>query len=95
MLRQRDFLSTVVNTAKSIFCVVTPGGAIVRFNSFCEQLTGIPDDELARGRPFWELFAAPEHAAAVREAFEADVPGSSTRTGGSRRAASAGSCRGR
>jgi len=75
VLRQRDFLSTVVNTAKSIFCVVTPGGAIVRFNSFCEQLTGIPDDDLARGKSFWELFAAPEDAAAVREAFEADVPG--------------------
>ena len=75
VLRQRDFLSTVVNTAKSIFCVVTPAGETVRFNSFCEQLTGIPDDELARGRPFWELFAAPEDAAAVREAFEADVPG--------------------
>jgi PAS domain S-box-containing protein len=75
VLRQRDFLSTVVNTAKSIFCVVTPGGAIVRFNAFCEQLTGIRDDENARGRPFWELFAAPEDVVTVREAFEADVIG--------------------
>ena len=75
VLRQRDFLGTVVNTAKSIFCVVTPAGAIVRFNTFCEQLTGIPDDERSRDRLFWELFAAPEDAAAICEAFEADVPG--------------------
>jgi PAS domain S-box-containing protein len=75
VLRQRDFLSTVVNTARSIFCVVTTEGAIVRFNTFCEQLTGLPDDERARGRPFWELFAAPEDTAAVCDAFEADVPG--------------------
>ena len=75
VLRQRDFLSTVVNTAKSIFCVVTPGGAIIRFNAFCEQLTGVPDDEGARGRPFWELFAAPEDAVTVRDAFEAGVTG--------------------
>jgi PAS domain S-box-containing protein len=75
VLRQRDFLSTVVNTAKSIFCVVTPGGAIVRFNAFCEQLTGLRDDDDARGRAFWELFAAPEDVVTVREAFEADVTG--------------------
>ena len=75
VLRQRDFLSTVVNTAQSIFCVVTADGEIVRFNAFCEQLTGLADDERTRGRLFWELFAAPEDVAAVRAAFEADVPG--------------------
>ena len=75
VLRQRDFLGTVVNTAKSIFCVVTPAGAIVRFNTFCEQLTGIPDDERSRDRLFWELFAAPEDAGAICQALEADVPG--------------------
>src|SRR4029077_3077905 len=75
VLRQRDFLSTVVNTATSIFCVVTPEGAIVRFNAFCERLTGLTDDESTRGRLFWELFAAPEDADAVHAAFEADVPG--------------------
>jgi PAS domain S-box-containing protein len=75
VLRQRDFLSTVVNTAQSIFLVVTHEGAIVRFNAFCEELTGLADDEAARGRPFWELFASPEDVDAVRIAFEADVPG--------------------
>jgi PAS domain S-box-containing protein len=75
VLHQRDFLRTVVNTAQSIFCVVTTDGRIVRFDDFCARLTGRVDDERARGRFFWELFAAPEDADAVREAFDADVPG--------------------
>ena len=73
IVRQRDFLSTVVNTATSIFCVVTPTGEIVRFNEFCIALTGRADDDRARGLLFWDLFAAPEDVEAVRAAFEADV----------------------
>jgi PAS domain S-box-containing protein len=72
---QRDFLTTVVNTAKSIFCVVTPEGRITRFNDFAAKLTGREVDEDVRGRLLWELFAAPEDAEAVREAFVADVGG--------------------
>jgi PAS domain S-box-containing protein len=72
---QRDFLTTVVNTAKSIFCVVTPEGRITRFNDFAAELTGREVDEDVRGRLLWELFAAPEDAEAVREAFVADVGG--------------------
>jgi PAS domain S-box-containing protein len=72
---QRDFLTTVVNTAKSIFCVVTPEGRITRFNDFAAKLRGREDDEHAYGRLLWELFAAPEDAEAVREAFVADVGG--------------------
>ena len=74
VVHQRDFLSTVVNTATSVFLVVTPEGAIVRFNGFCERLTGRADDELARGRLFWELFAAHDDADAIRDAFLIDAP---------------------
>src|SRR5262249_5423383 len=49
--------------------------AIVRFNDYCTRVMERVDDDRARGRCFWDLFAAPEDAAAVREAFEADVPG--------------------
>ena len=75
VLRQRDFLGTVVNTAKSIFCVVATDGSIVRFNSFCEQITGFTDDERTRGRLFWDLFGVPDEIDAIRAAFAADVPG--------------------
>jgi PAS domain S-box-containing protein len=75
IVRQRDFLSTVVNTATSIFCVVKPTGEIVRFNEFCIALTGRADDDRVRGLLFWDAFAAPEDAEAVRAAFEADARG--------------------
>src|SRR5262245_54810119 len=75
VLLQRDFMTTVVNTAKSVFCVLTVDGEIVRFNDFCEQLTGVDDDESVRGRPFWDAFALPESADAVRAAFLVDEPG--------------------
>ena len=74
VVHQRDFLRTVVNTATSIFLVVTPDGEIVRFNDFCAHLTGRVDDDQARGRLFWELFAAPEDADSVRDAFCTDTP---------------------
>ncbi len=75
VVRQRDFLRTVVNTATSIFCVVTTEGRIVRFNDFCAQLTGREDDEDARGRFFWDLFAAPEDVDVVEAAFALDAAG--------------------
>ncbi len=75
VVHQRDFLRTVVNTATSVFLVVTPIGEIVRFNDFCARLTGREDDERARGHFYWELFAAPEDATAMRDAFVADTAG--------------------
>jgi PAS domain S-box-containing protein len=72
---QRDFLNAVVNTATSIFCVVTPAGEIVRFNHFCARLTGRDDDESVRGLFFWDVFAAPEAVEAVEAGFAADIPG--------------------
>ncbi len=74
VVHQRDFLRTVVNTATSVFLVVTPAGEIVRFNDFCARLAGRDDDELARGRLFWELFASSDDAAAMRAAFVTDAP---------------------
>ena len=67
---QRDFLRTVVNTAKSIFLVVTPDGNDRPLQRGpASRLTGLPDDESTRGRPFWELFVVPEQADEVRDAF--------------------------
>ena len=66
---QRDFLRTVVNAATSIFLVVTPEGKIVRFNEALQRLSGLPDDESTRDRPFWEVFVVPEQADEVRDSF--------------------------
>ena len=76
IVRQRDFLThrrehgeehlLRRHAGRPRSCASTPSAS---------ELTGRADDEHARGRLFWELFAAPEDADAVREAFEADVAG--------------------
>jgi PAS domain S-box-containing protein len=68
--RERDFISTVVNSAPSFFLVLNLDGSVVRFNDTLTDVSGIVDDERVRGRPFWELFVAPEEADDWREAFE-------------------------
>jgi PAS domain S-box-containing protein len=57
--REQAFTATVVNTAPVIFVLVDAEARIVRFNSTCEELTGIPDDEAMRGRRFWDAFIDP------------------------------------
>jgi PAS domain S-box-containing protein len=77
--RERDFVRTVVDSAPTLFCVLDPEGRIVRFNAALEVLSGYPDDENVRGRAFWEVFVAPEHADSLRrgldEAFTGGVTG--------------------
>jgi PAS domain S-box-containing protein len=68
--RERDFIRTVVDSAPSLFCLVTPGGFIVRFNQTLERLSGRADSDLVRGHPFWEVFIAPEERDEVRREFE-------------------------
>jgi PAS domain S-box-containing protein len=67
---ERDFISTVVDTAPSLLCLTTPGGYILRFNTSLERLSGRRDDDLVRGHAFWEVFIAPEEREAVRRAME-------------------------
>jgi PAS domain S-box-containing protein len=67
---ERDFIRTVVDSAPSLFCLTTPGGFIVRFNSSLERLSGRADDDLVRGGAFWDVFIAPEEREHVRRALE-------------------------
>ena len=71
--RERDFIRTVVNSAPGFFVVLDVDGSLVRFNDTLAGTSGRPDDERVRGRPFWELFVAPEEADAWRESFRRAV----------------------
>ena len=73
--RERDFIATVVNTTPALFCVVDLEGRIIRFNTTGERMTGIADGERVRGRPFWEVFAAPEDRETVRSRLLAAAAG--------------------
>src|SRR5688500_1734226 len=51
---ERDFVSAILDTAPSLIMVLDAAGNIVRFNRACEELTGVPMNEVA-GRPIWKL----------------------------------------
>ena len=65
--REQLFTATVVNTAPVIFLLLDAAGRIVRFNSTCERLTGVADDESIRGRLFWDAFIDPADHSLAKE----------------------------
>ncbi|MEH2191827.1 MAG: GAF domain-containing protein [Nostoc sp.] len=67
--QERNFISTVLDTASALVIVLDSQGKIVRFNQACEQITGYSFDEV-RGRYFWNLFLIPEELESVKAVFE-------------------------
>jgi PAS domain S-box-containing protein len=73
--QERDFVSAVLDTAATLVLVLDTQGRIVRFNRTCEQITGYSFAEV-RGKPFWDLFIAPEELEAVQAVFRQIQSGS-------------------
>ncbi len=67
--RERNFVSTVLDTVGALVVVLDRAGNIVRFNRACEQLTGYAASEVLQ-RHLWDILLAPEELAAVRTVFE-------------------------
>jgi PAS domain S-box-containing protein len=67
--REHEFASAVIDTAAALVMVLDRDGRIVRFNRACEELFGYGFDEV-RGQAAWDVLAAPEERAQVREAFQ-------------------------
>lgn len=64
----RDFLSTVLDTAGALVMVLDPHGNIVGFNRTCETLTGYTLDEV-KDRRCWDLMLLPEDVESTRSGF--------------------------
>ncbi|WP_138497953.1 GAF domain-containing protein [Nostoc sp. PA-18-2419] len=67
--QERNFISTILDTASALVLVTNSQGQIVRFNQACEQTTGYSFDEV-RGRYFWNLLLLPEEVESVKAVFE-------------------------
>lgn len=65
---ERDFSSTVLDTARALVIVLDAEGRIVRFNRACQEMTGYSFEEL-RGARFWKQLLPPEEAARVERDF--------------------------
>jgi len=90
---ERNLLSTVLDTVGALVVVLSPAGAILRFNRACEDISGYTFDEV-RGKYFGDLFLTPEEAARFKSNLatlhaKKPVTGSEsdliTRNGGRRR----------
>lgn len=64
----RDFLSTVLDTAGALVMVLDPHGGVVGFNRTCETLTGYTLDEV-KGRRWWDFLLIPEDVEPTKIAF--------------------------
>ncbi len=69
---ERAVHSTVLGMVSAMVLTLDAEGNVVFMNRECEQVTGYALDE-ARGRSFWNLFAAPEEADLVRGVFRKSV----------------------
>ncbi len=66
--RERNFISTLLDTAGALVMVLNRQGRIIRFNRACEQITGFTFEEV-RGKFWWDLFLLPEEIEPIRDDF--------------------------
>ena len=66
--RERVFADSLMEAAQVLVVVLDRQGRINRLNPAGERLTGYTLAQV-RGRPFWEVFPAPEAVDAAKEAF--------------------------
>jgi PAS domain S-box-containing protein len=69
LLKERNFVSAILDTAGALMLVADPEGNIVRFNRTCEEITGYTAQEV-QGRNFKDLFIAPEEIDTIDERLE-------------------------
>jgi PAS domain S-box-containing protein len=71
---ERNLLSAVLDTVGALVVVLSPSGAILRFNRMCEHLSGYSFPEV-RYRHFWDFFPVVSEARGIRELLRGLRPG--------------------
>ncbi|MBT3232355.1 MAG: PAS domain S-box protein [Calditrichaeota bacterium] len=71
---ERNFVSTVLDTADALILVLNRKGEIIRFNRACERITGYSLDDVTN-TPFWETLLVPEETSIVRKWFDMLIEG--------------------
>ena len=54
---ERDFVNSMLKTTQALIMVFDSGGRLVRFNRSCEELAGLPEEEML-GKQFQQLPSA-------------------------------------
>lgn len=69
LLVERNFISTILETAGSMVVVLDEAGRVLRFNRACEQVTGFRFEEV-RGRAVWDVLVPEDEREAVQGGFQ-------------------------
>ena len=75
---ERDLISALIDTAGALIVVLDEDGAIVRFNTACERLTGYDASEV-EGKPLRDLLGVSEDQTAVADPLKALAAGTTER----------------
>jgi len=67
--KERNFVSTILDTVGALVVVLDDRGRILRFNPACELATGYSMEEV-QGRCVWDLFLQPDEAERFRDIFD-------------------------
>ncbi|MFA5214564.1 PAS domain S-box protein [Sulfuricurvum sp.] len=70
LVKQRDFVDTIFDTAKTIMAVIDQDGRMIRFNKMGEEVMGYSQEEVASEPFFWARFLLPDQQADVIKMFE-------------------------
>ncbi len=72
--KERDFIATVLDTARALVMVRDRKGRIVRFNRACEEATGYKSEEV-EGREIWDFLLVPEEIGQEKSIFKSLLEG--------------------
>jgi len=78
LLRERNFLSNLIDTAQVIILVLDEKGNIVRFNSYMENLSGYTLKEV-QGQDWFSTFIPAKDSQRINSVFQEAVSGKATR----------------
>jgi len=67
--KERNFVSTILDTVGALVVVLDGEGRILRFNPACELTTGYSMEEV-QGKCLWDLFLPPQEVDRFRAVFE-------------------------
>ena len=71
---ERNFISTVLETAGALVVVCESNGVIVQFNRSCHLTTGFAADEM-KGKVVWDLFGPPTTIDEIKDIFHRLIAG--------------------
>ncbi len=74
LVKERNFISAILDTAGALILVLDREGRIIRFNRACEDSSGYAFEEV-KNRRIWDLFMIPEEVMPIQATFKNIIDG--------------------